>query len=366
MPIFMDRHIVPGIEAKHAAEAHREDLKIQDLYGCRCMTYWVDEARGSAFCLIDAPNEEAVIKLHEEAHGLLPYEIIQVNSNVVEAFLGRIHDPETYTLTSGENLKVFNDPAFRVILKTQTSNHRLLVHTYGLEKAQKLVNLYNQTIKEQLKKHEGRQVELSEPGSVISFISVSQAIQYAISVQKSLHLAAELLDLRIGIHAGLPVDNNDMIFGDTLKFANYLCSIGKGGQIIMSSLIHELSKEDYHRVEGNSFIINIDSAEENILEQLMNTVSENWQDPKFGVSDFCSQMGMSQSQLYRKCMDVTGISPNELIREFRLNKSLEYLNTARNISETSFDCGFNSPSYFTKCFQNRFGIQPLTFLKIGV
>ncbi len=362
----MDRHIVPGIEAKHAAEAHREDLKIQDLYGCRCMTYWVDEARGSAFCLIDAPNEEAVIKLHEEAHGLLPYEIIQVNSNVVEAFLGRIHDPETYTNTSGENLKVFNDPAFRVILKTQISNQRLLVHTYGLEKAQKLVNLYNQTIKEQLKTHEGRQVELSQPGSVISFISMSQAIQYAISVQKSLHLAGELLDLRIGIHAGLPVDNNNTIFGETIKFANYLCSIGKGGQIIISSLIHELSKEDYHRAEGNSFIINIDSADENLLEHLMNTLSANWHDAKFGVRDFCNQMGMSQSNLYRKCVDLTGISPNELIREFRLNKSLEYLNTARNISETSFDCGFSSPSYFTKCFQNRFGLQPLAFVKIGV
>ena len=45
MPIYMDRHIVPGIEAKHAAQAHREDLKIQDEYGCRCMTYWVDEER---------------------------------------------------------------------------------------------------------------------------------------------------------------------------------------------------------------------------------------------------------------------------------------------------------------------------------
>ena len=73
MPIYMDRHIVPGIEAKHAAEAHREDLKIQDEYGCRCMTYWVDEDRGSAFCLIDAPDIESVKKMHDRAHGLMPH-----------------------------------------------------------------------------------------------------------------------------------------------------------------------------------------------------------------------------------------------------------------------------------------------------
>ena len=38
MPIFMDLHVVPGIEAEHAAEAHQEDLKIQDAHGCRCFT----------------------------------------------------------------------------------------------------------------------------------------------------------------------------------------------------------------------------------------------------------------------------------------------------------------------------------------
>jgi len=46
-----------------------------------------------------------------------------------------------------------------------------------------------------------------------------------------------------------------------------------------------------------------------------------------------------------------------------LLQSLDLLKTDRNISQTTFDCGFSSPSYFTKCFQKRFGIQPLTYLK---
>jgi len=140
MPIYMDRHIVPGIEAQDAAEAHRQDLKVQDKFGCRCMTYWVDEERGSAFCLIDAPDEASIKKMHDVSHGLIPNEIIQVNSNVVEAFLGRIHDPKGY-YGIDSNLKIFNDPAFRIILVSETKDIRLLQHELGKDKASKLITI---------------------------------------------------------------------------------------------------------------------------------------------------------------------------------------------------------------------------------
>ena len=120
MPIFMDLHIVPGVIAEHVAGAHQEDLRIQSEYGCRVMTYWVDEDRGSAFCLIDAPDKEAVIKMHNDAHGLIPHEIIEVNSRTVEAFLGRIKYPENYSVSAETGLKIFNDPAFRIILVITT------------------------------------------------------------------------------------------------------------------------------------------------------------------------------------------------------------------------------------------------------
>jgi hypothetical protein len=49
MPIYMDIHNVPGVEASNLAEAHRQDILIQGKYHCKCMTYWLDEARGVAF-----------------------------------------------------------------------------------------------------------------------------------------------------------------------------------------------------------------------------------------------------------------------------------------------------------------------------
>lgn len=112
MPIFMDRHDVPGVTAKAVAEAHQEDLKIQDKFDCRGLTYWFDEEKGMAFCLIEAPSKDAVQNLHDYAHGLIPNKVIEVEPDLVEAFLGRIEDPE------GVNhaVSIINDPAFRSIM----------------------------------------------------------------------------------------------------------------------------------------------------------------------------------------------------------------------------------------------------------
>jgi hypothetical protein len=83
MPIYMDIHNVPGVKAKNVAEAHQKDLIHQDEFGCKSMTYWIDEERENVFCLIDAPNKAAVREMHRRAHGLSPHKIIEVDSSLV-------------------------------------------------------------------------------------------------------------------------------------------------------------------------------------------------------------------------------------------------------------------------------------------
>ena len=95
----------------------------------------------------------------------------------------------------------------------------------------------------------------------------------------------------------------------------------------------------------------------------METIDANWQNHQFGLMDLCEQMSMSKSKVYRKTTALTNMSPNELIREYRLQKSLELLKTDRNITQTTYDSGFNSPSYFAKCFQERFGMVPHEYAK---
>jgi AraC-like DNA-binding protein len=366
MPIFMDLHIVPGVTAKEVAEAHLLDVKIQEKYCCRAMTYWIDEDKGSVFCLIEAPDKESVREMHEKAHGLIPHEIISVNTDVVKAFLGRIKDPEDAIQQPDTDLKVFSDPAFRIMLVTKAMDSRLLQHDLNKDRARELLLLYSTIVREQTKQHGGREVYLREEGFVISFTSGVHATECAIAIRKKLVTAAALIDLRIALHAGMPVDHKGhSIFETTIQVAQFLGSIAKPNEIIMSAVVRNLFKDnDWNLAIEQDNIRSLGPADDSFLITLIDTLSARWQDAEFDVPEFCRVMSLSKSQLYRKCVAITGLSPNILLREYRLQRSLEFLKKEdRNIAQTTFDTGFSSPSYFTKCFQKRFGIQPLAYLR---
>lgn len=365
MPIYMDLHIAPGVTAREVAEAHLLDVKIQSRYSCKAMTYWLDEDKGCVFCLIEAPDKESVREMHEKAHGLIPHEIIHVSTDVVKAFLGRIQDPEDAVVQPETNIRIFSNPAFRIIMVTKTLDIRLLQHALGNERAKELSLLYSTIVREQSRNFGGSEVYRREEGFVISFTSHTHALECALAIQKSLVSSAGLIGLRIGLHGGVPVGKDESIFGVTIRFSEFLCNIREQRSIIMSSVVRNLFKEnDWSLVVGQDKIRWLTAGEETFVEALLDTLVAHWQDHEFDVPDFCRLMSVSKSQLYRKCIAITGMSPNMLLREYRLLRSLALLrNEDRNISQTTFDTGFSSPSYFTKCFQKRFGMQPLTYLK---
>ena len=79
MPLYMDTHRhIEGLTADGVAQAHAADLKTQEKYGVKYLRYWFDEDAGKVFCLIEAPNKEAAIAVHREAHGLVADEITEV------------------------------------------------------------------------------------------------------------------------------------------------------------------------------------------------------------------------------------------------------------------------------------------------
>jgi len=72
MPLYLDMHTIDGgVKADDVARAHEADVQTQDRYGVRYLRYWVDEAQGKIFCLVDAPSEDAANTVHREAHGLV-------------------------------------------------------------------------------------------------------------------------------------------------------------------------------------------------------------------------------------------------------------------------------------------------------
>ena len=82
MPLFMDvHHVESGVTEADAAKAHQADLATQDQYGVHYKKYWVNEATGTIFCLVEAPDAEAAKRVHKEAHGLVADEIFEVTEH---------------------------------------------------------------------------------------------------------------------------------------------------------------------------------------------------------------------------------------------------------------------------------------------
>jgi Nickel responsive protein SCO4226-like len=79
MALFMDAHTIEGgVSINDVAGAHQADLATQDSFGVSYLRYWVDEAAGKIFCLVEAPDAEAANTVHRQAHGLVADEIYAV------------------------------------------------------------------------------------------------------------------------------------------------------------------------------------------------------------------------------------------------------------------------------------------------
>ena len=79
MALFMDTHDLDGpVSAEEVAQAHRADLAIQDEFDVRYQRYWIDEAAGRIYCLVEAPSAEAAATVHRKAHGLVADTIVPV------------------------------------------------------------------------------------------------------------------------------------------------------------------------------------------------------------------------------------------------------------------------------------------------
>jgi hypothetical protein len=83
MSLFMDIHrIEGGVAASDVAQAHLADLTTQGSYGVDYQRYWVDEERGLIFCLVEAPDADAAVAVHREAHGLVADSVHRVVEGV--------------------------------------------------------------------------------------------------------------------------------------------------------------------------------------------------------------------------------------------------------------------------------------------
>ncbi len=105
------------------------------------------------------------------------------------------------------------------------------------------------------------------------------------------------------------------------------------------------------------------SVDNEFLTKINDLIEANLTSMNFDVDMMASEMNMSRSTMHRKIKGITNLTPNDYIRLYRLKKSAMYLMTGRyKVAEVCFMVGFNTPSYFSKCFHAQFGIMPKDFL----
>lgn len=364
MPIYMDRHDL-AVTAEDVAEAHREDVKIQDKYNCKGLTYWFDEKRGSAFCLVEAPNKDCVIQMHDNAHGLVPHQIIEVESNVVNAFLGRIEDPKSKDNLDDSSQPVINESAYRIIMYICLKDVFVLKSTVASDTAMQIINDARNTIQKSINRYRGREVNKDSKRLIISFTAAEDAVLCALEIQKEIKSLLKnriptTFNVSISLNAGLPVTNQNELFGETVQLARHMCEVANREQILVSSEVREAYNNKIADGLSKEIAVQVLKLDdEHFIGRLIETSESIWNDPQFDVGVFGKQVGLSRSQFYRKMSTITGLSPNDFIKDFRLKKALDLIERQKgNLAQIAFETGFNSPSYFSKCFQKRYGVLP--------
>ncbi|MEZ0169848.1 nickel-binding protein [Microvirga sp. TS319] len=240
MPIFLDRHDLRGLTAEDVADAHRKDLEVQGHYGVRFLTYWFDDTRGTAFCLIEAPNIGTAMRVHDEAHGHIARDVIEVDLSAVEAFLGRVADPPPAEAVGRATV----DPAMRTIMFTDIVDSTGMTARLGDIRAVEMVRAHDALVRRALHHAGGREVKHTGDGIMASFDDALAGVQCARAIQQAFdafNLASrEKLQVRIGLDAGEPVADHNDLFGATVQMAARLCQCAYPDGIVVSETVSGL------------------------------------------------------------------------------------------------------------------------------
>jgi AraC-like DNA-binding protein/TolB-like protein len=98
---------------------------------------------------------------------------------------------------------------------------------------------------------------------------------------------------------------------------------------------------------------------QDFIGRLTEIIEANLQNEQFGVEELAREMSMSRSSLHRRITEAAKIPANQFICQVRLKKALKILReTSMTVSETAYECGFHSATYFSKCFRDYYGYSP--------
>lgn len=127
----------------------------------------------------------------------------------------------------------------------------------------------------------------------------------------------------------------------------------------------EKRKQEFRKnIEVNPSAITITSVDEQLIQKSLEYLEKNMDNPEYGVEELSRDLGMARMSLYRKLQSITGDTPTDFIRSIRLKRAAQLLQGSQlPIVEVANRVGFSSPSYFSKCFKEMFGMLPKQYVE---
>ena len=149
-----------------------------------------------------------------------------------------------------------------------------------------------------------------------------------------------------------------------ITLATRICEIVKDQVAITSEIKQLFEKATTHAQIDEAIFRVLKPTEETFLTQVMDVIEVHWNDPDFDVAAFCNASGLNYGQLYWRLHKLTGKTPNNFIKEFRLHQAAVLLhNRQGSIAQIANQSGFHSPTYFSECFLSKYGIRPSKYLQ---
>jgi len=359
MPLFMDIHLLEDVSLEEAKDGHLRDRAIQEKYGVTYHQYWFNEEAGRLYCLMEGPNKEACQAVHKEAHGFTACQIVEVQGGIYDIFMGKTHQLDQ-GLVKHENGKI--DIGYRYIftldITAKTGN------SGPIEFDQLKLPLQPKNIALKIiESSGGKEVKTGEFLNIIAvFNTPAKVLRCAGKIQQqfSKYLkenSNDLITFNMGISVGQPLTEKEGFFVKAIQTSQMFCLIAGDKEVITSRLFEELCDTD--EVKKHISLRAVKPADQTFLESLLDITESRFSDYTFGVEGLSREIGISKPQLYRKISAVTGRSPVNFIRDLRMQKALSLLKENKyNISEIAMEVGYNNPSYFSKCFQDKYGVNP--------
>jgi AraC-like DNA-binding protein len=259
-------------------------------------------------------------------------------------------------------LHIIRDPAFRIIMVVDLK--LLSIDRVKIERFNASLNRFNLALPNKLKEFDCSLVKQSYGRYLFSFTSVSNAVHAALKIRslyvdfrKTIH--PENLHLKIGLSTGDPVTEKNQIFEKAVKLAERITRI-ISGELTVSAEVRELyNSENPEPLTERDGLFFLTAEDEVWITRFMDYTERHWFDVDLKMDDFNQPTGCSKSRLYRKMVALTSKPPITFIKDYRLDEALILLQKKMvNVSEAAYETGFSSPSYFTRCFQKRFGYSP--------